>query len=149
MLAAYKKWQALPVEKRKGFGMKAALWGAAIIVIAMVLAGRAHWLMGVLAALIALAGRAVQLAQYAPLFKKVYGDFSGQERQQTDNPRSAISELSRREAAEILGVEENASKDEVKLAHKRLMQKVHPDRGGSDALARQINAAKDELLKHL
>ena len=49
------------------------------------------------------------------------------------------------QAYEILGLEENASLDEVKMAHKRLMQKLHPDRGGSSYLAAQINHAKDVL----
>lgn len=49
------------------------------------------------------------------------------------------------QAYEILGLDENASLDEVKLAHKRLMQKLHPDRGGSSYLAAQINHAKDVL----
>lgn len=59
------------------------------------------------------------------------------------------SDMSLKEAREILGLEENASKDDIVKAHKRLMQKLHPDRGGSDYLAQQINRAKDVLIKNL
>ncbi len=81
MLYVLKRWQSLPEDQKKSFVFKSALWGGAVIVIALVLAGRAHWLMGILAALIALAGRAMQLAQYAPVFKKVFGDFQTQAEQ--------------------------------------------------------------------
>lgn len=147
MLYAIKRWQALPVDQRKGFGFKAMLWGGAAIVLALVLSGRAHWLMGVFAALIALAGRAVQLAQYAPILRKVFGEFqqAGDASPGTNSPPSH-SAMSRQEAAEILGVNNNATEDEIRLAHKKLMQKMHPDRGGTDALAKQINIAKDTLL---
>lgn len=54
--------------------------------------------------------------------------------------------MSRSMALEILGLHEGVSKDEVVQAHRRLMQKMHPDRGGSDYLAKKINAARDFLL---
>ena len=53
--------------------------------------------------------------------------------------------MSEEEAYEILGLENPSSKNEISKAHKRLIQKLHPDRGGSDYLAAKINAAKDKI----
>ncbi len=54
-------------------------------------------------------------------------------------------EMSEAEALRILGLAQGASRADVRAAHRRLMMRVHPDLGGSDALAALINAAKARL----
>lgn len=61
--------------------------------------------------------------------------------------RTSEQAMDRAMALEILGLSEGAGKDEIVQAHRRLMQKMHPDRGGSDFFAKKINAARDFLLE--
>jgi len=55
-------------------------------------------------------------------------------------------QLTRAEAALILGVAVSANEQEVREAHRRLIQKNHPDVGGTDYLAAKINQARDVML---
>lgn len=69
---------------------------------------------------------------------------SGQ-RQAPDSESTMTREL----ALEILGLEGDPDKKTIIKAHRSLMQKMHPDRGGSGYLAQKVNAAKDFLIKQL
>ena len=51
------------------------------------------------------------------------------------------------EAASILGISTDASADDVRAAHRKLISQLHPDKGGTDYLASKINDARDFLLK--
>jgi DnaJ-class molecular chaperone len=62
------------------------------------------------------------------------------------NSQQNFGELSENEALEILGLKSGTSDADIISSHRRLIQRLHPDRGGSDYLAAKINAAKDKLI---
>lgn len=59
---------------------------------------------------------------------------------------AGADEMSEAEARAILGVEAGAGAAEIIAAWRRMMARVHPDHGGSAALAARVNAARDRLL---
>ena len=58
----------------------------------------------------------------------------------------AGNKMSAAQALEILGLKAGASEEEIRAAYSRLMKRVHPDVGGSDFFAKQLNDARDVLL---
>ncbi len=74
-----------------------------------------------------------------PSFRRAAGE--------AQQPAQPTGNMTRKEAGLILGVREGASEQEVKEAHRALISRNHPDRGGSQYLAAKINEARDVLLK--
>lgn len=75
-------------------------------------------------------------------------EHAGADNTQRSRSRGDDSAMTQALALEILGLGDDASREEITAAHRRLMQKMHPDRGGSDYLAQRINQARDFLLRN-
>jgi len=56
--------------------------------------------------------------------------------------------MTKEEAYKILGLEAGAAAADIRKAHRRLMQRLHADVGGTSVLAARINEAKDVLLSN-
>lgn len=62
-------------------------------------------------------------------------------------PRNRGGRMDRAEALAVLGLEEGATEEEIRAAHRRLMRAAHPDSGGSAWIAARLNEARDTLLR--
>lgn len=131
-------------------GTAVTLAAAALIVGLAILAatGRLHWLAAVGAAIVPFLRRGFGLIRYLPWIRDLYRHSRNQNGSRS-GAASRGSAMSPAEAREVLGLGTHPTRDEVIAAHRRLMQKLHPDRGGSTFLAKQLNEAKQVLLKVL
>jgi len=58
--------------------------------------------------------------------------------------------MDQQQARGVLGLDDGPlTAEDIITAHRRLMQRIHPDKGGSPVLAQQLNEAKRVLLKEL
>lgn len=73
--------------------------------------------------------------------------FTQHSQQGAQSAEQAGGGLSVEEALEILNLTSMPTKKEVITAHRKLMSKLHPDKGGSDYLAARVNEAREVLLK--
>ncbi len=126
-------------------------WGAIISVfVALVALGKLNWILGVLGVFLAFLARLLPaLLRYAPILQRIWLMFvsSRQGHAGPETPKSNSSGMTIQQAYQVLGLKSGCTEKEIIQAHKRLMIKVHPDKGGSDFLAAQLNTAKSVLLE--
>jgi hypothetical protein len=113
--------------------------------------GRLNGLFALIGLLVAFAIRTLpSLIRYAPYLHRLWQEFTAAKQQsshqQGNNPSASGGPMSKAEAYDVLGLKPGASGEDIIAAHRKLMQKIHPDRGGSDYLATKINLAKKTLL---
>lgn len=125
------------------------LYGGGLALILLAVSGRLPWLFGIVGGIAAAAMRllplALRLPQLAWLWRTVRN--GGEADSRTDGePPARHGRMTPREARDLLGVGPDATRDEISAAHRRLIQRMHPDRGGSAGLAARINEARDTLL---
>ncbi len=139
-------------EERKKMVLWSAIGGVLAVLGLLAITGHLNIITAMIAGAVALLPRAMQLAKYLPFINRMYQQHGQQHAQQNhQNPpgsqqSNSNHSMSAAQAREVLGLKADCSKEDIIQAHRRMMQKVHPDRGGSDYLASQINTAKDILL---
>lgn len=148
------RWfQKTPPEQIRVIYKKFAWMAVILILLVLAGTGKLNVLFAMLGVLIAFVVRLMPaILRYAPQLQRlwmlyVYGK-QQHERQESGRAsyRQRTGSMSESEALQVLGLKSGASEEEIIQAHRKLIARLHPDRGGSDYLAAQINLAKKTLL---
>jgi hypothetical protein len=126
-------WMRSEVIRRGGWRVGAGLLAVALVVAGAALSIKGDWWIGLPMVVVALLSAA--------------GGRMNRRPREGQGPAPAPAGMSAAEARSILGVEPDASPEQIRSAYTRLMQRAHPDKGGTAGLAAQLNAARDRLLK--
>lgn len=77
------------------------------------------------------------------------GEYQSGQSGHSQNTSAGSASMDRNEALAILGMEEPFTKQDITTAHRSLMGKFHPDKGGNTYLATKLNNARDLLLESI
>lgn len=114
----------------------------------MAVTGHLNVIYAAIAGAIALLPKFVHMLRYLPLVNRIFRQAQNKNDSYTNNQRQTAQRdhgMTKEKAYAVLGLKPDATKEEIIASHKKMMQKIHPDRGGSDYLAAEINQAKDTL----
>lgn len=122
-----------------------------LVLVFLAASGRLNWIAPLIGVLVAFALRALPwIARYIPQLHRLWFIFKRNKNQSSSrNNTPKTGTMTAKQAYEILGLDASTSKQQIIARHRQLIQKLHPDRDGSDYLAAQINQAKDVLLETL
>jgi len=139
-------------ELKKKLLQKTIIAGLLVVTLLLVVTGRMHWLAIVLAGLLAFLKQGLGLlVRYFPVLIQLYRKYASTNRTQnkadTDNrPIISSAKMTVDEALQVLGLAGSPTKEDITRAYRKLMQQLHPDRGGNEYLATKANQARDILI---
>lgn len=136
--------QNKPKTDRRSYYVTLLIGLAAAGLVLMSVTGRVHWIAGLVGGALPFVRQFLINHVYKKISQSSQSQSEGQESQAGSGHRGNMTEA---EALKVLGLEPGASEDDIVRAHRQLIQKLHPDRGGNDYLASQLNDAKACLLK--
>jgi len=148
------RWfQKTPPDKVARYIRSLAILLIAVALIFLGLTGRLNWIFAAIGIAVAFLIRMLPVVlRLAPSLHRLWLMIRGARQttnQQTNSRSQAGANMALEEAYNILGITPGATRQQVISAHRKLIQKIHPDRGGNNYLAAKINQAKKIILNSL
>lgn len=150
LIAALYLWGWLKAryqQQGRPFAVKASLVACALLLLALAAVGKVHWLGAFLASALAGLRFLLPIVLKSLPFLAPFLNRAKAESADTNTHSNNNTDMTKAEAFAILGLDDQATDEEITTAHRRLIQKLHPDTGGNEYLATQLNLAKEVLLK--
>ena len=145
LLIAGMLWmKTVPAHRRGAAAFKLLILLLVAIIVILTVTGRLPWMGALVAGFFLLFKKYSGVLRAIPFLRYLFGSRKTGNTQ--GNTKSGF-QMTRQDALKILNLEEGCTSEEIIQAHRKLIQKLHPDRGGNGFLAAQVNEARNVLLK--